>query len=124
MFKAIARAVAATRELDHQSLPHKLRSMESWDNITSIHGIFVFNEAEAIHELNLGDLAGAMGVEVVLNVGLGSGSREIAQVEARVADTRVGHSGRERFLTAQAEETTSRKRNRGYPSRGKPEMSC
>ena len=42
------------------------------DNIARIHGVFVLDEAEAIHELDLGNLAGAMGVEVVLNIGLGS----------------------------------------------------
>lgn len=44
----------------------------TWDDIARIHGIFVFDEAKAIHELDFGDLAGAMGVEVVLNIGLGS----------------------------------------------------
>ena len=42
------------------------------NDIARIHGVFVLDEAEAIHELNLGNLAGAMGVEVVLNIGLGS----------------------------------------------------
>lgn len=41
-------------------------------DIARIHGVFVLDKAEAIHELNLRDLAGAMGVEVVLNIGLGS----------------------------------------------------
>lgn len=44
----------------------------TWNDITCVHGILVLDEAEAIHELDLGDFAGAMGVEVVLNVGLGS----------------------------------------------------
>ena len=44
----------------------------TWNDIASIHGILVLNEAEAIHKLDLGDLAGAMGVEVVLNIGLSS----------------------------------------------------
>lgn len=46
--------------------------MGTWDDITRIHGVLVLDEAEAIHELDLGNLAGAMGVEVVLNIGLGS----------------------------------------------------
>ena len=41
-------------------------------DIARIHGVLVLDKAEAIHKLNLGDLAGAMGVEVVLNIGLGS----------------------------------------------------
>ena len=41
-------------------------------DISRIHGVFVLDEAEAIHKLNLGDLACAMSVEVVLDIGLGS----------------------------------------------------
>ena len=44
----------------------------TWDYITSVHGVLVLDETEAIHELNLSDLASAMGVEMVLNIGLGS----------------------------------------------------
>jgi hypothetical protein len=42
------------------------------DDIARVHVVLVLDEAEAIHELDLGNLAGAMGVEVVLNIGLGS----------------------------------------------------
>ena len=42
------------------------------DHISRIHGVLVLDEAEAVHELNFHDLPGAMGVEVVLNIGLGS----------------------------------------------------
>ena len=41
------------------------------DNIARIHVVFVLDESEAVHELDLGNLAGAMGVEMVLNIGLG-----------------------------------------------------
>lgn len=51
----------------------------TWDYITSVHGVLVLDEAEAIHELNLSDLASAMGVEVVLNIGLGSCSMRSSQ---------------------------------------------
>ena len=44
-------------------------------DIARVHVVFVLDEAEAIHELDLGNLAGAMGVEVVLNIGLGSCSK-------------------------------------------------
>lgn len=40
-------------------------------NITSIHGILILNETEAIHELDLSDLTCAMRCEVGLNIGLG-----------------------------------------------------
>lgn len=41
-------------------------------DITRVHRIFVLDEAKAVHKLDLGDLASAMSVEVVLNIGLGS----------------------------------------------------
>lgn len=49
--------------------------MLTWDNIPGIHGILVLNEAEAVHELDLGNLTGAMGREVSLDIGLGSWRR-------------------------------------------------
>lgn len=51
----------------------------TWDYITGIHGIFVFNEAEAVHELDFSYFAGAMGGEVCFDVGFGSwrGQRRI-----------------------------------------------
>jgi hypothetical protein len=45
------------------------------NNIAGVHGILVFDEAEAIHELDLGDFAGTMGRKVRLNIGLGDCSR-------------------------------------------------
>lgn len=41
------------------------------NDISGIHGILVLDEAEAIHELDLGDLASAMGRKVGFNIGLG-----------------------------------------------------
>ena len=41
------------------------------DYIASIHSILIFDESEAIHELDFGDLAGAVGVEVRLYISLG-----------------------------------------------------
>jgi hypothetical protein len=46
------------------------------DDIASVHSIFVLDEAKSIHELDLGDLAGAMAGEMGLNVGLGSCRQE------------------------------------------------
>ena len=40
-------------------------------NIPGIHGILVLDEAKAIHELDLGDLARAVGRKVSLDIGLG-----------------------------------------------------
>ena len=42
------------------------------NDITRIHRIAVLDEAEAIHEFDLSDLTGAMALEVVLNIRLGS----------------------------------------------------
>jgi hypothetical protein len=50
----------------------KMRRQHTRHDITCVHSIFVLNKAKAVHKLDLGDLASAMGVEVVLNVGLGS----------------------------------------------------
>ena len=44
----------------------------TWHDITRIHGVLVLDEPEAIHQLDLHDLTGAMGVEVILDIGLGS----------------------------------------------------
>lgn len=46
-------------------------------NVTGVHGILVLDEAEAIHELDLDNLAGAMGRKVGLNIGLGSYRRGV-----------------------------------------------
>jgi hypothetical protein len=42
------------------------------NHIARIHRILVFDESEAIHEFDLGDLSSAMGVEVGLDISLGS----------------------------------------------------
>jgi len=41
------------------------------NHIACIHGILVLNESKAIHELDLGDLPCAMGVEMGFDIGLG-----------------------------------------------------
>lgn len=40
------------------------------NDVTRVHGILVLDEAEAVHELDLRDLAGAMGAEVSLDLSL------------------------------------------------------
>ena len=47
------------------------RKVRTRNHVACIHGVFVLDEAEAIHELDLGNLAGAMGVEVILDISLG-----------------------------------------------------
>jgi hypothetical protein len=42
--------------------------MESWDHITRIHGILIFDEAKAIHELDLLDASGAMSTKQFLHI--------------------------------------------------------
>lgn len=41
------------------------------NDVPRVHGILVLDEAEAVHELDLGDLASAMGCKVAFNIGLG-----------------------------------------------------
>lgn len=43
----------------------------TWNDIPGIHGVLVLDETEAVHKLDLGNLSGAMGREVRLNIGLG-----------------------------------------------------
>lgn len=42
------------------------------NDITGIHGILVFDESKAVHELDLGDLSSAMSVEMGLDISFGS----------------------------------------------------
>ncbi len=42
------------------------------NHIAGIHSILVFDESKTIHELDLGNLSGAMAREVIFNIGLGS----------------------------------------------------
>jgi hypothetical protein len=42
------------------------------DNVAGIHGVLVFDETKAVHQLDFGDLAGTMGGEVGFDIGLGS----------------------------------------------------
>lgn len=42
----------------------------TWNDVARVHGILIFDEAKAIHQLDLCDLASAMGTEVSLDIGL------------------------------------------------------
>ena len=41
---------------------------QTWDDISSVHGIFIFNEAKAIHEFDFLDGTSAMGAKVFFNI--------------------------------------------------------
>lgn len=43
----------------------------TWDNVTCVQGILVLDEAKAVHKLDFGDLAGTVGREMGLDIGLG-----------------------------------------------------
>lgn len=47
------------------------------NHIAGIHSILVFDESETIHELDLGDLPGAMSVEMGLDISLGGWVRSV-----------------------------------------------
>lgn len=61
------------------------------NDIACIHCILVLDEAEAIHELDLGDFASAMGLEMGLDIGLGGIAGEVAQIKA--GRRNLGHTG-------------------------------
>lgn len=46
--------------------------MLTWNNIARVHRVLIFDEAESIHQLDLGNFASAMGRKVSFNIGLGS----------------------------------------------------
>lgn len=58
----------------------------TWNDVTGIHGILILNEAEAVHQLDLRDLSGAMGTEVCLDVGLGDFFRKMVSLAIREPD--------------------------------------
>lgn len=68
---ATALAATAAGELDGKALAHKVGAVEGGDDVAGVHGVAVLDEAEAVHELDVEDLAGAMFVKVALDVGSG-----------------------------------------------------
>ena len=50
------------------------------DDITGIHGVLVFDEAKAVHQLYLGDFSSAMSRKVGLNIGLGSCRQRVSWI--------------------------------------------
>jgi hypothetical protein len=93
--------LASSRELDGQTFSHEVGTMKGWNDVARIHGILVFDEAKAIHELDLCNFSSAMGRKVGFDVGLGSIAREVPQVEPRSRD--LGH-GEVRFVMRVATE--------------------
>lgn len=52
------------------------------NHVAGVHGILVLNEAEAVHEFDLSDLAGAMRLEMGLDIRFGGIAGEVPQIEA------------------------------------------
>ena len=63
---ALAQARSAKLWWDSES-----RRILTWDHVPGIQGVLVLDEAEAVHQLDLSDLPGAMFSKVGLDVGLG-----------------------------------------------------
>jgi hypothetical protein len=61
------------------------------NHIAGIHSILVFDESEAIHELDLGDLSCAMSVEMGLDISLGGCGRSVIFFDG--APAKLGGSG-------------------------------
>lgn len=55
------------------------------NDVARVHRILVFDKAESIHQLNLGNLTSAMGREVSFDIGLGSWLRVLAATTGRHA---------------------------------------
>jgi hypothetical protein len=69
----------------------------TWNNIPSIHGIFILDESKAIHQLDLGDLARFVGSKVGFNIGLG-GWEDVSDFVATSSQVEIyGSPARGRF---------------------------
>jgi hypothetical protein len=68
-------------KLNDQAFTHKVGTMEGRDNVPGIRFVFVFNEAEAIHELDLGYFSGTMSPEVRFDIGLGGVAWNVSKVQ-------------------------------------------
>ena len=47
------------------------RKIYTWHNVARVHRILIFDEAKAVHELDLHDLSSAVSVEMRFNVRFG-----------------------------------------------------
>lgn len=54
----------------------------TWDDVTGIHRILIFDEAKPVHQLDLRDLSGAMGAEMFFDVLFGYWEKPMAPREA------------------------------------------
>jgi hypothetical protein len=88
-------ATGTTGKLHYEAFAHEVCTMESRNNIASIHGIFVFDEAESVHELDLGNFAVSMGSEVALHISAGSYSFQGIQSARR---QRHGKESKQRWV--------------------------
>jgi len=71
----------ASSKLYSETLAQEVGSMKSRHNVARVHWVLVFDEAESIHELDLGYLSGSVGSKVRLQVRLGGALWQIAQVK-------------------------------------------
>lgn len=52
-------------------------------DVARVHGIFVLDEAEAVHEFDFGNLASAMSRKVTLNILLGDCTMKVPELAMR-----------------------------------------
>ena len=55
----------------------------TWNDVLRVHGIIILNEAEAIHELDLGDVASPF-LEMILDIFLGDCGPQVVVSRAPV----------------------------------------
>lgn len=48
------------------------RLRRTWNDVASVHSILILDESETVHKLHFGNLSGAVGRKVSLDIGLGS----------------------------------------------------
>jgi flagellar biosynthesis regulator FlaF len=76
--KVLVAGARATSELDDEALAHEIGTMESRNDITSIHGVLVLDETETVHQLDLSNFASAVSLEVAFDVCLGGITGKVA----------------------------------------------
>lgn len=54
-------------------------------HITGVHSVFIFNEAKAVHQLDVGNLPRSVGVEVILDILFGNYIARIVMSAVRIS---------------------------------------
>lgn len=70
MAKKKARLVSTIDRVANRYWEQRLR--RTWNDVASIHSILILDESETVHKLHFGNLSGAVGRKVSLDIGLGS----------------------------------------------------